>query len=170
MRNKHLINAAIVSGILFWLLLLVAAFGKAFSQDAKYRLGKEKIIGFSVVVIGGFADGVVEGYEFDGRTSFERKWGADPEGFWGSQSWRLAYKNGDPDQGYKNLFTQVYGSPDFYHLADDVRKYSYITGSISVGIGAGRNNTRWWHYALDFGISFAVSGLTKRAGMTWVRN
>jgi hypothetical protein len=135
-----------------------------------YRISTAKLIGFGVVTLGGFVDGTVEGYEFDGRTSFERKWGSDPAGFWGSESWRSIYNDGDPSLGPKSGFAKWRGARDFYHTADDLRKLSYLSGSISIGIGGAKVNTRWWHYLVDFGISYAISGFAKSRGMNWVRH
>jgi hypothetical protein len=46
----------------------------------------------------------------------------------------------------------------------------YIGGGIVLGIGGKRVNAKWWHYAIDFGLAFAVSAATKSAGYHWVRN
>ena len=75
-----------------WVLmvLLVWVGSEVMGQDGyKVKWGASGVIGFASVV-----DGVVEGYEFDGRLSFERKWGVDAFGFWGSKSWvRVQGKN-----------------------------------------------------------------------------
>ena len=184
-------NALVVGGVLFYLLILIALFGRAFSQNSliapptilyqlpsnvhrppstAYKITWGKAAGWLTLAVAGFVDGAVEGYEFDGRQAFVRKWNADPNGFWGPDSWRLAYRNGNPDDGYRNLFTRFYGSPDFYHVGDDVRKAGYIGGAVTLGISGAKQNRKWWHYALDIGIGLAVSSVTKRAGMAWVRN
>lgn len=155
-------------GVIFWLLVVITLFNRGCAQGYKITWGK--VAGWSALAVGGFADGAVEGYEFDDRQSFVRKWNVDPNGFWGPESWRLAYKNGNPDDGHRNLFTKVYGAPDFYHVADDVRKFGYITGSISIGISGEKKNGKWWHYAIDLGVSIIVSSSAKRMGMAWVRS
>lgn len=126
-----------------------------------YKINKPKIIGFSIVAFSGFMDGIVEGYEFDRRKSFERKWGADPYGFFGSQSWRKKYE--DP-----NIWNEHFGVFDFYHLGDDLRKTGYVSGGIIIGIGG--KGQKFKHYLFDFLISLAISGLSKKIGMNWVRN
>jgi len=123
----------------------------------KYKITKNKVIGWSILATAGFVDGVVEGYEFDGRTSFERKFGADPNGFWGSQSWR----NKD------NWYARNFGVWDFYHVADDYRKLGYITGGVVITLGEKQKPE---HILIDLAASFLISGAAKRVGMNWIRN
>lgn len=139
------------------------------SLSAQYRITRGKIAAWSVLAVAGFSDGAVEGYEFDGRQSFERKYNVQPVSFFGSESWKLAYHNNDPEQPKKPLWS-VIGAPDFYHLADDVRKGGYISGGIVIGISGAKSNSKWWHYAVDFGASLAISGMSKAAGMYWIRH
>jgi hypothetical protein len=122
---------------------------------AWYRISKQKLWGWGIVAAAGFVDGVTEGYEFDGRKSFERKFGVSPTSYAGSRSWEA--------QHYRNFKT------DFYHNADDARKIGYIGGSICIGIGGAKVNTRWWHHAVDFGLGLLISGFAKSRGMNWVR-
>lgn len=138
-----------------------------FHLNAQYKIGKTQAIGFTLVGLGGFIDGLVEGYEFDGRTSFERKFGADPNGFWGSESWRNVYKDGNPDNGYKSWMHAQIGAFDFYHVGDKLRKGLYISGGIVISIGEKR---KFKYYLYDFLIATATSSFTKRMGMMWIRN
>ena len=140
------------------------------SVSAQYRITRGKIAGWSAAAVSGAVDGVLEGYEFDGRKSFESKYNVSETGYFGSESWRRAYKNNDPEQGHKNLYSQTFGAWDFYHHADDARKIGYISGGIVIGMSGAKSNSKWWHYAVDFGIGFAVSGATKAAGMYWIRS
>jgi hypothetical protein len=149
--------------LLFFALLNVC------SLSAQYRITRGKVAGWSAAAISGAIDGIVEGYEFSGRKPFEEKFNVSPTGYFGSQSWRRAYKNNDPEQGYKNLYSRTFGANDFYHHADDARKIGYIGSGVIIGISGSRVNTKWWHYAVDFGIGLAVSGAGKAAGMAWVR-
>lgn len=166
-------------GVIFWALVASCLFNTITTQEVqqvnisavdRYRITKCKMAGWIVLTIAAFADGAVEGYEFDGRTSFERKWGADPSGFWGSQSWRMVYKNGNPEDGYKSWWHEKAGAMDFYHVADDVRKTFYICGGLVVGICAAKKNKKFKHYLYDFAISLAITSLAKNAGMIWVRS
>lgn len=127
-----------------------------------YAITNSKLAGWAVLSFAGAIDGIVEGYEFDGRTSFERKYGVNPNGYFGSRSWEKAHTK-------ETLYAKYFGAWDFYHNADDVRKIGYISGGVIIGIGS-RVNTKWWHYAVDLAASFAVSGVAKSAGMFWVRN
>lgn len=182
---KSIKTALAVIGTATVLFVLIALFSRAIGQTmqpqlhlptakgtagSKYRpFTAGKAVGYGLLIVAGFADGAVEGYEFDGRKSFERKWGKDPHGFWGSQSWRMIYNDGDPNQGKKSAFSYWLGARDFYHTADDLRKYGYISGGLCIGIGGAKQNRKWWHYALDAGIGFGLSAAAKSGGMKWVR-
>jgi hypothetical protein len=50
-----------------------------------------------------------------------------------------------------------------------VSKARYMVGSIILGIGGAKLNNKWWHYAADFTISFAISAAAKSAGMYYIR-
>lgn len=139
------------------------------SAQAQYKITRKKIAGWSLIAVGSAADGLLEGYLHDGRTSFERKWNANKAGFWGSESWRSIYKDGEPSNGLKTPLHGWVGAKDFYHVADDSRKVGYITGGVMIGIGT-KVNTKWWHYAVDFGISFAASAISKSAAYYYIRN
>jgi len=141
--------------LLFQFLLLPVLLS---AQDP-YKITNEKAIGFAAIAAGSLMDGILEGYQFDGRKSFERKWGSDPYGFWGSKSWQATH----------TWYAKTMGVPDFYHMADDTRKIGYITGGVMIGIGM-KDNKKWWHYALDIGISAVVSAGAKQVGLIWVRN
>lgn len=135
-----------------------------------YKITRTKIAAWSLCAVGGIADGLLEGYLHDGRTSFERKWNANKTGFFGSESWRMVYKLGDPEKGFKTPLHGWAGALDFYHIADDTRKIGYVTGGIILGIGGAKTNTKWWHYAVDFGVSFAASAISKSAAYYYIRN
>lgn len=150
------------------MLFLIIAPISACSQWS-YKINAEKIAGWSGLFIAGAADGAKEGFTFDNRKSFERKYGVNPYGYFGSESWRMVYRNGDPVNGFKSPAHSWAGAQDFYHHADDLKKYGYIAGGFTVAIGGSRVNTKWWHYALDFGISFGVSAFSKAAAMHWIR-
>jgi len=150
--------------------LLFFALLNACNLSAQYRITPGKIAGWSAAAISGAIDGVLEGNRFDDNRNFERKFNASKTGYFGSESWRRAYRNGDPEQGYKNLYAQTFGANDFYHHADDLRKIGYIGSGVIIGISGAKSNSKWWHYAVDFGVGLAVSGATKAAGMYWVRN
>lgn len=138
--------------------------------DNTYKITRTKIAGWSLCAAGGIADGLLEGYLHDGRTSFERKYGASKTGFWGSESWRMVYKLGDPEKGFKTPLHGWAGAMDFYHITDDSRKVGYLTGGITLGIGGAKVNQKWWHYAVDFGVSFAASAISKSAAYYYIRN
>lgn len=156
--------------VIFALLISFSLPAQTLLKIGSYRFTATKAIGLGALAAGALADGMVEGYTFDGRKSFERKYDVDPRGYWGSESWRRAYKGGEPANGFKSPAHRIAGSFDFYHHADDARKLGYITGGITLGICGARTNTKWWHYVLDFGIGFGVSAAAKSAGMHWVRS
>jgi len=148
------------------LMLLILC---SLSAQAQYRITRSKLAGWGMVAVAGAADGAVNGYEFDGRKSFERKFNVSKTGYFGSESWKNVYKNGDPEQGFKSGFHRKMGAFDFYHHADDLRKIGYISGGVVIGLNAHRNTNKW-HTVADFAVGFAVSSLTKSAAMWWIRN
>ena len=138
------------------------------SAQAQYRVTRAKLAGWGMVAVAGAADGAVNGYEFDGRKSFERKFNVSKTGYFGSQSWKRAYKGNNPDNGFKSDFVRIVGAQDFYHHADDLRKIGYLSGGVVLGLNAHRNTNKW-HTVADFAIGFAVSSITKSAAMWWIR-
>lgn len=117
------------------------------------------IIGIIIIVLVSALDGILEGYVFDGRKSFERKWTVAPESFFGSLSWERAQTN-------SNLWNKYLGVFDFYHVADDIRKFGYVGGASLLLIIEPANLV---FYFLIFGAIIIMSSLSKRWGMKWVR-
>jgi hypothetical protein len=114
------------------------------------------IAGIITLFFAGLIDGILEGYGFDGRKSFERKYKVNPLGFWGSKSHLKAYT--DP-----NIYNKLLGVFDFYHVADDLRKGGYILSCILLG------------YYLDINLilliigAYVISAVPKIFGMAWIR-
>lgn len=119
-----------------------------------------KWTGYGLLALSSFADGTLEGYTFDNRKSFERKWGADPYGFWGSQSWRANH----------TWFAKQFGVPDFYHVADDIRSYGRVGAGACIAIGGIKSRNTWRQWAIDIGATLIISSGFKRAGIAWVRD
>lgn len=129
-------------------------------------------IAAALAILSSIADGVVEGFEFDGRKSFERKFGVAAHSFWGSKS----YKNKDTW-----WFKVTGGVWDFYHLADDVRSWGYRLSGIALGafftlrftLGYFLDNVQPKSLLLSsilYLVSyFAVGMLVKRVSMWWIR-
>ena len=139
------------------------------TQAQQYRITRAKIAGWGIVAVAGAADGLVEGYSIQYRKSFERKYGVSQTGYFGSKSWKRAYKDGVQANGFKSDFVRITGAQDFYHHADDLRKIGYLSGGVVIGTQH-KKNTKKWHTVADFAIGFAVSSLTKSASMWWIRN
>ena len=140
------------------------------SAQAQYRITRAKLAGWGMLAVAGAADGMVEGYEFDQRKSFERKYNVSKTGYFGSQSWKSAYKGNNPDNGFKSGFVRTFGAQDFYHHADDLRKLGYMSGGIVIGINGTKTNTKKWYYIIDFAAGFAISAATKSISMRWIRS
>jgi len=145
-------------------------------ESQQYKWNGWKYVGLSLVASASFVDGVRTGWIHDNRKSFERKWGADPNGFWGSESWRQIYVDGDPANGLKSYWHRQVGAIDFEHFSDRYYKSAYICGGTLIGIGITKNarpegdwleRNQYWIF--DLLITFGVSTLSKRAGMRWVR-
>jgi len=116
------------------------------------------MIGLIIIVLASAIGGILEGWGFDGRKAFEKKWGVDPLSYFGSKSWKTAYKNNDKTQGYKNLYTRLFGAWDFYHHADKARKYGYILGTLLIGLS-------WYLLA-----AILLSMVSKKYSMKWIRH
>lgn len=101
-----------------------------------------------IICLASFIHGVVEGYEFDGRKSFERKWNIPPISFWG----KFSHQN-------KTKFSRYFGVIDFYHVADDLRKYLFIlSGYWLVGL-------KWYEIL----IVLILGLISMQSGLQWVR-
>lgn len=153
------------------LLFTVTSYSQEINLNLpKYEVSNTQILGWSTLALSSFTHGFVEEYEFSGRHYFEDVFGADPYGFWGSQSWREIYVNGDPNQGFKSWWHRKRGAWDFYHVADDYRRWGLITGGAIVSyatIEKYRNkNFKWWHIALDVAIPIVVSSTFTAAGQS----
>lgn len=111
--------------------------------------------GLIVVFLAGAIDGIVEGFEFDGRKSFERKYNVDEFGFWGSKSWTR--RTTDP-----NIWNRWFGVFDFYHIGDDLRAMFYLLGATLLA-----QDYRLWLALL---IGWVAKGVGKWLGMGWIRN
>lgn len=118
-------------------------------------------LSFILAIIAAAVDGIVEGFEFDGRKSFERKYGVGVRSFWGSQSWR------NLDTKWEH-WTGVF---DFYHVADDLRSYGYRVSGVLMGYSCADciAQGNWWHFVGWLTVYFALGILAKRYGMIWIR-
>lgn len=116
------------------------------------------ISGYILLLLASVADGMVEGWEFDSRKSFERKYKVEPSGFWGSLSWM----NKD------NLYARLFGVFDFYHVADDLRKYGYMAGAGLIAARLPAAASRWECVALVAG-AVVLTIIAKRISMHWIR-
>lgn len=161
--QKSLLVALLVA-VFIWACILSA------SCQSHYQFKGPKIGGIVLMAIAAAADGAVEGYDFDNRTSFERKFNWGPYSFGGSLSWTNVYNNHQVDQGFKSALHKWYGAFDFYHVADDVRAVGYKAGGGMFFIGSYKQNTRRRHWLLDVVIVSVVTSGAKSLGMKWIRS
>lgn len=110
-----------------------------------------------LVVLAGLIDGITEGFEFDNRKSFERKYKVSPTSFFGSKSWTNKSER-------KHAWSTIFGVFDFYHVGDDLRKGFLIAG-VMLAVMLELNID---HFLL-FIIIFFIHGAFKKAGMWWIR-
>lgn len=113
------------------------------------------------LLFAGVVDGILEGWGFDGRQSFERKYDIDPFAFFGSKSHLQAYSN-------PNIYNKVFGVFDFYHVFDDLRKGSYILSGIFLVLYVAPDIDA--NIFVQFIGAFMISAGGKIAGMQWIRN
>lgn len=176
----------LLGGVLFWLLVVISLFAKVIGQEytanaridllnvagydlkgigslkgQHYQFGKDKWKAMLVICGAGFVDGVVERWEFGGRRAFERKWNVEPYSFFGSKSY---------DSNWTAIERFKRSQTDFYHVADDTRKWGYIAGGYLLGKAGRKHNRRWVHDVFDILIVGAASGIWKSAGMYYVQH
>lgn len=131
---------------------------------------KREAIGLGILLAASYIDGAVEGYGFDSRMAFVNN-GANPYGFWGNESWRKIYVNGNPEEGVKSKFYQWFGAIDYYHLSDDLRKHGYMFGGYLVFDEIfKRQYKRKWHKWGRFIGTMALTSFVKSRGMHDIRN
>lgn len=119
-----------------------------------YRVTMGKAAGFGLCFLGGFVHGMREAYHAEPKV-FELRFGAKPDGFFGSESWKRKYHDYDGGNAVERsvLFTPV---SDFWHVSAWVEKGYYLTGTAVVVLGERR---RWTHYVADVAISFVAASL-----------
>lgn len=123
-----------------------------------------------ISVLAGLIDGVLEGYSFDGRKSFERKYGVSEDSFFGSKSWKSIYIDGDPQKGYKSGLLAWFGAFDFYHVADDLRKFTYLLAGITVTAITGAAGATTIQPLFGFICIWIVSAIGKFLGLKYIRS
>ena len=112
------------------------------------------IIATLILIIASLLDGAVEGFDFDGRKYFENWYNVDPFDYWGSKSWMRSETN-------PNIYNKLNGVFDFYHNADDIRKYGYLSSAFLFALSCPH-----WLYIVA---GIIVSILFKRLGMYLIR-
>ena len=127
------------------------------------------ILSILAILLFGLIDGILEGYGFDGRKSFERKFGVKKDSYFGSESWRRIYKGGEKKNGVKSRLYELIGAFDFYHNADDARKVLGIVSGIYV-VKFLIIMPYWYSCFLYFAIVYVLSSITKHLGMKWIRS
>lgn len=124
---------------------------------------KTYIASLLILLFAGALDGMVEGWELDGRIAFEEKFNVEPGSYFGSLSWRKRYEN-------PSLWNTYFGVWDFYHNADDARKLLYILGGLLIGFSRIRLSKFYWKHILFFTLAFMISGFAKSLAMSWIRS
>lgn len=145
-------------------------FNKPIFSINNYKFTRGKLIGVTTLAFAGIFDGLIKGYEMDGRRAFQRKYNVSKYSWAGEYSWKRVYVNNDPMQGFKSPFHKWFGAFDFYHTVDDLSKVTYMGGSFTLGFAGVLTNQSIKHAGIDFATSFIVSSLTKSIALAWIRN
>lgn len=106
------------------------------------------MINFIIFALASFIHGIIEGYGFDSRKSFERKWGIKSDSFFGS----LSHTN-------KTFLSSYIGVIDFYHVADDLRKYLFVFSLFGI------TSFTFFQWVLFF----MVGIVSMQIGLSWIR-
>lgn len=130
-----------------------------------YRVTMAKAAGWGLCFLGGFTHGLREAYHAEPGI-FERRFGAKPDGYFGSQSWKRKYHDYDGGNAVERsvLYTPV---SDFWHVSAWLEKGYLMSGTVVVFIGERR---RLKHYLLDFGISFVAASAGSAMSYGALRN
>ena len=107
----------------------------------------------ALMAFAGAWDGVAEGSKYH-YEAFTRKFPNHNKDFWGPQSWRNKYADGDPAQGPKffgstNVFVWT---TDGYHMSRMIRNFS-VCGAVVIDIG---KKKPFVQYVVDF-IGYLIS-------------
>lgn len=143
----------------FYLLpVLMLIYGASYSQPNQaqtskkqeattYKLKlKEHIIPVSLMLLSGASDGLRDAVLFKNdrvltKLKVNQHW-------WGPESWKNKYKNGDPLQGAKfpgstSLFVFVTDANHFFKFTNNL----FTAGTIAIKIGQQRK--KWWVYIVE---------------------
>ena len=105
---------------------------KSFSNWAGYgqTLDIQQFSIWGMFVVAGIAHGTHEAFYAD-RYLFERRYGADPKGFWGNLGWMRNYHGDDPTQPHKqNAWNWT---RDVKHTTYFINKTMIVGGSFAIG-------------------------------------
>lgn len=122
----------------------------AFSASAQERYNwKRAIAPASFSFVSGAAWGLNQTLEHRNAAFFRVFPGANSR-FWGADSWRNKYHNFSPEKGRNKTPIWI---TDGKHLSATINQVSAFGAGVCIGIGQKR---KWWHYAVDSGISFVA--------------
>lgn len=127
--------------------LLISLFTNAQKPEPyKFRV-KEHIVSGSLMILAGAADGLRDAVTYHNDRVLKGL-NVSPR-FWGADSWRNKYKNGDPQQGEKfpgstSVFVFVTDAPHLLKFLDNF----FTAGAISFKIVQG-NKKRWYLYIAE---------------------
>lgn len=144
------------------------------SNNVDYAFSKQQIVGTALSFVGGFIHGMREKYHADPRV-FEKAFGASPESFFGSESWKRKYDANGNERRFYTSFS------DFWHVSEWVSKGAIMAGTtvLITYKHCNKHNTNtcscskknWKRIGLDLITSFAVSSLgawTGYGSMNWL--
>lgn len=123
--------------------------------------------GYAILATAGAANGMRDAYVAE-PSIFQSRFGASKNGWFGSESWRNKYKNGNPDDGEKFLGSTSILAPttDFYHFSGAMRTTGLIAGTTLITIG---EKKPFWHYVLKVTAGGVVYGLSSHVSYNMLR-
>lgn len=126
------------------------------AKSAGYEFTPRKVLGWGLFAIAGAAHGYTDAYHADPNV-FERRWGADDYGFFGSNAWERNYKGNRyqaPD-GSTNPHKPQIGNTfrDVWHFGNMTQKTFLIGGTFTLATSKGQ---KLKHKLLDVAIGMAA--------------
>lgn len=90
--------------------------------------------------------------------AFKSRFPGAKDRFWNpSLSWYNKYRDGDPAAGpaYFGSTTFLVATTDAFHLTNFVHRGTLFAAGCTITLGQRR---KWWHYAVDAGVSYLAFG------------
>jgi len=129
-------------------------------SESTYKITKNKVAGWSMILLSGMIDGARDVYSID-RTVFEQLWGVPPKSYFGSLSWTKYHDN---EVSFYERTTN--SANDFWHHSHDLSVVLKISGGVMIALNG---KPKWLHVLIDLGVSFVSQSLGYNITYNWLK-